>query len=233
MCAPHAGGTAHAYRSWPAALPDDVEVLAVQYPGRQDRLAELAAVTMDDLIRPIADALEPFVLEPLALFGHSMGAAVAYEVTLELERRHGQVVDLLTVSGSRAPHHREEEDRYALSDADLVEELRRLDDSFGDLLATPELLDLVLPAIRADFRLVSRYLRTPALPVRAPLLVFGGTDDPDVSPDELSRWRTCAGGAFDTRTFPGGHFYLTEERRVLDALVPWLPGRHPAGRHAS
>ncbi|EFE65520.1 thioesterase [Streptomyces viridosporus ATCC 14672] len=231
VCAPHAGGTAHAYRSWPAALPDDVEVLAVQYPGRQDRLAEPPAGTMDDLVRPIADALAPFVGEPLALFGHSMGASVAYEVTLELERRHGRVVDLLTVSGSCAPHRREEEDRHELDDAELVEELRRLDDSFDDLLAVPELLDLVLPSIRADFRLVSLYRRTPAVPVRAPLLVFGGTGDPDVSPEELREWHACAGGDFDTRTFPGDHFYLTDERPVLEALAPRLPGPRPPGPH--
>lgn len=233
VCAPHAGGTAHAYRDWPASLPDDVEVHAVQYPGRQDRLGEPAATSMTELVKPVADALEPFLSEPLALFGHSMGAVVAYEVTLELERRHGRVVDLLAVSGSRAPNHREEHDRHELSDADLIDELRRINDSFGELLAAPELLELVLPAIRADFRLVSRYLRTPPVPVRAPLLVLGGTADPDVSPEDLKQWRACASGAFGVRAFPGGHFYLADEQPVLDALVPWLPERRPATPRAS
>uniref|UniRef100_UPI000A376FAE thioesterase II family protein n=1 Tax=Streptomyces sp. NRRL B-24572 TaxID=1962156 RepID=UPI000A376FAE len=229
VCAPHAGGTAFAYRGWPAGLPGDTEVYAVQYPGRQDRLGEPAATTMDELVRPVADALEPFVGEPLALFGHSMGAVVAYEVTLELERRHGQVVDLLAVSGSRAPHHRERHDRHELDDADLVDELRRLNDSFGDLLDSPELLELVLPSIRADFGVVARYGRTQSEPVRAPLLALGGTEDPDVSPEDLRRWRACAGASFGTRLFPGGHFYLTDQRPVLDAVTPWLPGRQPGG----
>ncbi|CAL9395518.1 hypothetical protein SUDANB6_01350 [Streptomyces sp. enrichment culture] len=137
---------------------------------------------MDDLIGPIADTLEPFLGEPLALFGHSMGAVVAYEVTLELEHRHGQVIDLLAVSGSRAPHERENHDRHALDDAGLIEELRRLNADFADLLDSPELLELVLPSIRADFGVVAGYLRTPPVPVRAPLLVLGGSEDPDVSP---------------------------------------------------
>jgi pyochelin biosynthetic protein PchC len=225
VCAPHAGGTAQAYRTWPAGLPADVEVHGVQYPGRQDRLSDPAPHSMDDLIGPIADALEPFLGEPLALFGHSMGAVVAYEVTLELEHRHGQVIDLLAVSGSRAPHERENHDRHALDDAGLIEELRRLNADFADLLDSPELLELVLPSIRADFGVVAGYLRTPPVPVRAPLLVLGGSEDPDVSPEELSRWRACAGGAFGTRVLPGGHFYLDDEQPVLDQLTPWLPGR--------
>ncbi|MFJ5102593.1 thioesterase II family protein [Streptomyces sp. NPDC088554] len=233
VCAPHAGGTANAYRSWPAHLPSDVEVHALQYPGRQDRLAEPPAGSMDDLVRPVADAIEPLLTEPLALFGHSMGAVVAYEVTLELERRHGRGVDLLAVSGSPAPDHREEHDRHALDDASLVAELSRINTSFGELADEPELWDLVLPAIRADFRLVSRYRRTPPLPVHAPLLTLGGTDDPDVDIEGLRRWRACTDGAFAVRTFPGDHFYLADERPVLEALVSWLPGLHTALPHAS
>jgi pyochelin biosynthetic protein PchC len=224
VCAPHAGGTANAYRSWPAHLPDDVEVYALQYPGRQDRLAEPPADSMADLVRPVADALEPFLHEPLALFGHSMGAVVAYEVTLELERRHGRGVDLLAVSGSPAPDHREEHDRHTLDDAGLIDELSRINTSFGELADAPELWDLILPAIRADFRLVSRYRRTPALPVHAPLLALGGTADPDVGVEDLRRWRACADGAFALRTFTGDHFYLTDERPVLEVLTRWLPG---------
>ncbi|MFF0745883.1 thioesterase II family protein [Streptomyces sp. NPDC004111] len=225
VCAPHAGGTAHTYRTWPTGLPSDVEVHAVQYPGRQDRLGEPAPTSMADLVGPVADALEPFLGEPLALFGHSMGAIVAYETTLELERRHGKVVDLLAVSGSRAPHHREKHDRHELDDAELIEELRSLNDSFDDLLAAPELLDLVLPPIRADFGVVARYRRDTPVPVAAPLLALGGTTDPDVSPEDLHRWRACTHGAFGTRALTGGHFYLTDEQAVLDVLAPWLPTR--------
>jgi len=125
-------------------VPEDTGVYAVQYPGRQDRLREPPATSIEQLAGPIADALDPFTGSPLVLFGHSPGAIVAYEVTLELERRHGPVIDLLIVSGSRAPHERETDDKHLLSDRELAAEIERVDESFGELAQDPELLGLLV-----------------------------------------------------------------------------------------
>ncbi|MFB7476823.1 thioesterase II family protein [Kitasatospora sp. NPDC056184] len=230
VCAPHAGGTAQAYRGWPRGLPHDVEVHAVQYPGRQDRLAEDPVESMPEIVRSTADALEPFLGEPLVLFGHSMGAGVVYEVALELERRHGRPADLVIVSGSRAPHHRDPRDRDDLDDRTLIEEVRRLNRSFEELAAAPELLELVMPSIRADFKLAARYFRSPPVALRAPLLALGGIADPDVSPEDLAEWRACTTGRFAARTLPGDHFYLVDEGPVLDTIAPWLPGTRRTAR---
>ncbi|MBM7776032.1 pyochelin biosynthetic protein PchC [Actinokineospora baliensis] len=224
LCLPHAGGTAHAYRTWPTELPDDVAVLAVQYPGRQDRLAEPPATRIEDLVNPIADALAPYAGEPLVVFGHSMGASVGYELTVELERRHGPVVDLLVASGSIAPHHRDPHQAHTLPDAELLADVKRVNGSFAPLLEAPDLVELLLPTIRADYRLSQTYLRPQALAVQASLLALGGADDPDVSHNDLLSWSAVTAGTFTAQSLPGGHFYLAEhEQATLRALAAHFP----------
>ncbi len=228
VCAPHAGGTAQAYRTWPTGLPADVEVHGVQYPGRQDRLGEPAPSSMDDLTGPIADSLEPFLAEPLALFGHSMGAVVAYEVTLELERRHGQVVDLLAVSGSRAPHQRESHDRHILDDEGLIEELRRLNDGFVDLLDSPNSSNSSCPPSAPT----SASCPAICAPRRSPYALRCSCSAAARTPDVSPRGADLAGGPARPAPsvpalLPGGHFYLDDQQPVLDQLAPWLPAAVP------
>lgn len=223
VCLPHAGGTAGAYREWARALPPGIAVTGVQYPGRQDRIGEPGAQEMAEIVGPVADALDSMVGAPLALFGHSMGACVAYEVCLELERRHGDVVDLLVASGSRAPHRPEDEDLHLLSDDDLIAEVRRVNASFEALLEAPDLVELLLPTIRADYRLIESYVRSDPVALKAPIEVFSGRDDPDVGPDDLAEWACCTGTGWQVSTFPGGHFYLEDDRGpVLDVLAKHL-----------
>jgi pyochelin biosynthetic protein PchC len=224
VCFPHAGGTAQAFRTWSSWTPPGCELLAVQYPGRQDRLGEACAEDMPSLVAPIVDHLVPLTDRPLVLFGHSMGANVAYEVVLELERRRGGVVDLLVVSGARAPHRADPRRVHLLGDDEIVADVRRLNESFAKILDAPELVELLLPAIRADYRLSETYLRRDPIRVSAPVAVFGGIDDPDVSRNDLHEWSAVAGGRFEVRTFPGGHFYLADdEPTVVGELVSRLP----------
>lgn len=225
VCLPYAGGTAPAFRSWPTWLPPDVEVIAVQYPGRQDRFAEPCAGEMADLVTPIAQRLRHLTDAPLVVFGHSMGASVAYEVTVELERLNGSsAVNLLVVSGNSPPHRTDSDDTHQLSDAELIEEVRRHNSSFTEALESPELVELLLPMIRADYRVSETYLRTNPAPVSAPVLACGGDADPDVDAADLADWSVVASGAFDTMTFPGGHFYLADdEGSVVSALASRLP----------
>jgi pyochelin biosynthetic protein PchC len=223
VCLPHAGGTAGVYREWADHLPSGVAVSGVQYPGRQDRIGEQGAQDMAELSGPIADALEPLVGEPLVQFGHSMGACAAYEVCLELERRHGAVVDLLVVSGSRAPHRSDDDSLHLLPDDQLIAEIRRVNHAFDALLEAPDLVELLLPTIRTDYRLIETYHRPEPIALRAPIEVLGGDEDPDVDPDDLARWASCTTAHCHVSTFPGGHFYLDEDRGpVLEALAGHL-----------
>ncbi|WP_345623582.1 thioesterase II family protein [Streptomyces ziwulingensis] len=226
VCFPHAGGTAQAFRSWPERLPPGTGMFAVQYPGRQDRFSEPLIDDIDGLTGPLVAALEPFVGEPLVLLGHSMGAFVAYETTVELERRHGRVVDQLVVSGVCPPHRKPPHQVHRQSDEALVADVRRVNASFADLLANPELMRVLLPMIRADYRLSETYRRDEPVPVEARLLAAGGIEDSEVGRQGLLAWSSCAAGHFEVLVQPGGHFYLFDD---ADAFTASLAERLPGG----
>ncbi|MDH6486624.1 alpha/beta fold hydrolase [Streptomyces sp. SAI-127] len=219
VCLPHAGGTANTYTSWPALLPSDIGVYAVQYPGRQDRYGEPAADSIEKMADEIASAVEPFTDEPLTVFGHSMGAYVAYEVAVELERRRGPVVDLLVVSGVTAPHRKQPGEVHRLPDAEFAAEVARDNESFADLLASPELVEVLLPMIRDDYRLFEIYQPGDPPAVRAPVLATGGVEDPDVDHAGLASWGELTTGGFDVGAFPGGHFYLVDNEAALAGRI--------------
>ena len=217
VCLPHAGGAATFFQPWAALMSPGVELHAVRYPGRQDRLDEPCVEDMDELADAVAAALTPLLDRPLALFGHSMGAAVAYEVAVRLESRHGFVPRRLLVSGRQAPHLAETEDYSGHSDEELVAELR----AFGNLdrgaLDVPAIRELLLPAVRADFRLISAY--RPAAPPKVDTGIVGytGLSDPGCPIDGARAWSQLSRGGFELKVFPGGHFYLAEQRAALVA----------------
>ncbi|MCP3804551.1 alpha/beta fold hydrolase [Allokutzneria sp. A3M-2-11 16] len=214
VCFAHAGGGPSAFRSWHDGLPADVEVLGVRYPGRQDRLAEDCVAEMHPLADAIASAITPLLDKPLVFFGHSMGAWVAYEVALRLRRDHGFSLDQLLVSGQVPPHRREPGGDDPGTDA-VIAEVQRLGGYDAQLFEDPELRELVLPAILADFSLVRTYAGDPLAVVDAPVVAYFGEQDEDARPEEVRAWaeRTTAGYA--QRSFPGGHFYLAEHEAEL------------------
>ncbi|MER7715433.1 alpha/beta fold hydrolase [Streptomyces flaveolus] len=221
LCFPHAGGTAQLFHGWPAQLPPDVEVLAVRYPGRQDRLAEACIEDMATLADTIDTALGPWLDRPLALFGHSMGACVAYEVALRLEAR-GIVAEHLLVSAHEAPQWAEHVAPHEVDDDTLISRVRRLGDLHSEAYDIPELRGLLLPALRSDYRLIEGYHPPNPTPVKAPITAYVGEDDPSCVLDGVLAWSgLTAPGSFALRSFPGDHFYLVarEEEVVADVAA--------------
>ncbi|WP_327136096.1 alpha/beta fold hydrolase (plasmid) [Streptomyces sp. NBC_01343] len=220
VCLPHAGGGASAYQGWARHLPPAVELLAVQYPGRQDRLAEPCSETMEESAGAAAAALAALPVLPTVVFGHSMGALVAYETTLRLGRHapHAAPVHLF-VSGTAAPH-RDREELPALDDASLVAYTRRQGGAEPEVYEIPELRELLLPSLRADFRLLTDYVpvKEPAR-TSVPVTAFGGDRDTGCPPEELASWGELTTAEFTSRVFPGGHFYLQGQEERLTALV--------------
>jgi pyochelin biosynthetic protein PchC len=216
LCLPHAGGSASFFHGWGHAFGDDVEVLAVRYPGRQERIAEEPLTAIEELADALADELTPCLGAPLAVFGHSMGASVGYELALRLQARHHIAPDLLMVSCRKAPHLLTPRTAALGGDAALVDEVRRLGGTDAALLDDEGLRELVLPAIRADFGAVARYAARPGVPLGCPVVGYVGASDPDIRADEVAAWAGIAPKGFDLKVLPGGHFYLVDER---DALV--------------
>lgn len=217
VCFPHAGGSASSCLSVSTALSPAVDVLAVQYPGRQDRLDETCIDSITELADAVTAQLGPWADRPLMLFGHSMGATVAFEVALRLERE-GVVPLAVFVSGRGAPS-RPRAEKVLRTDGEIVAELKALGGTAATALEDEELLQLALPAIRSDFTAVATYRYAGAARLRAPIQAHIGLDDPRVTVEEARAWEDHTSGGFALHTYPGGHFYLDEHApRVIEAI---------------
>jgi surfactin synthase thioesterase subunit len=214
---PHAGGSASYFHPLSAALGDDVEVLAVQYPGRQDRRHEPLVADVEELADRITRALLPWA-GPVALFGHSMGATVAYEVARRLEEGGSPVASLI-VSARRAPSVVRVDAFHELSDDDLLTEVGALGGSDAALALDEELMRLTLPVLRNDFRAVANYRCTHTEPLSSPITALVGKADPRVTVGEVEEWRRHTDGDFSLHVFDGGHFYLAEHSAAVMSLL--------------
>lgn len=208
LCFPYAGGRAALFRRWPAGLPASVEVWAVQLPGRVPRLREPALRDASELVERVVAAAHAHPGPPWALFGHSMGALLAYEAARQLERS-GERPRHLFVSGQRAPHL--PSGTAWLHPLDDREFLRRLDALGGtppEILAHGELMSLLLPALRADVELVERYGLAGDGVLDTPITAFGGDRDQEVPPQDVAAWGRHTRAPFACALFPGDHFFV-------------------------
>jgi len=220
FCVAYAGGGSSVFRGWDGCLPSSVQLCPVQLPGRESRLADPPYTRLPLLLPALADGLSPALDKPFALFGHSMGALVAFEFARYLRRNRMPEPTRLFVSGHRAPHLPYPRPYvHQLSDDRLLDELRRFRGTPEALLENAELMELILPAIRADFAICETYDYLAESPLEVSITAFGGLDDSDASPDDLSLWHTQTRARFRLRLFPGSHFFLhTAQASLLDVL---------------
>jgi medium-chain acyl-[acyl-carrier-protein] hydrolase len=220
FCFPYAGGNPWIFRAWSDGLPMDIEVHAIQLPGRGARLQEAAFTRLPPLVQALAHGLLPLLDKPFAFFGHSLGAVVSFELVRQLRKEQWPEPVRMVVSACGAPQLLEPGPiRHTLSDSDFLEELRRLNGTPRAVLENAELMGLLLPVLRADFAVYETYQYQPEPPLHCPITVFGGLRDSGVRRRDLEAWHAQTRAACTLRLLPGDHFYLhSAEALLLRAL---------------
>jgi surfactin synthase thioesterase subunit len=233
FCIPYAGVGASVYRPWGRALPPDIEVCALQLPGREGRLRETPFRDLSALLDALVPAIRSWLDVPFAFFGHSMGALVAFEVVRRLRHEGLGESTALFVSGRRAPDLPKRHPPIShLPDREFVEEVvRRYDGIPKEVMAHQELLDLLVPGLKADLALLEAYTFRAGPPLDCALTAFGGRQDAEASDAELVAWRAQTRGPFTVRIFEGGHFFVQAALpQIAQAVVEGLAAqREPRG----
>lgn len=218
FCFHCAGGSSSIYRSW-IGVNADVQVVPVELPGRGTRTAEPLPMQFDKLCQMVTEVLLSVNHDRrFVLFGHSMGAAIAFEVACLMEQKYGVQPDKVVVAGRHAPHHPDPSPfRSTMDDEALVRELRRLEGTPQEVLENEELLRYLLPIIRRDYRL-HEYYEYQGRQVEAPLIAHAGKMDQDAPESTMRYWKEMARGAFHIREFAGNHFFI-RNREYAEALM--------------
>ncbi|WP_434599541.1 thioesterase II family protein [Streptomyces sp. A5-4] len=228
-CLPHAGGAASAYRDWSTQLPAWLEVVAVQLPGREHRVAEPPTFSPEDTAAAVEADLSAHPDRSIVLFGHSMGGLLAFEVARLLARDGGPAPTGLFVSGSEHPAAKEHTDPAVsqLSDPELLDWAVALGGMPAWVVAEPQMHELVLPILRADCAWLENHVYRAAAPLACPITVMAGEADPHVGITGLRAWQMETTGNFRMRRHPGGHFYADDKLPevlggVADDVRGWL-----------
>jgi medium-chain acyl-[acyl-carrier-protein] hydrolase len=217
---PYAGASAAFYRSWSRELPSWIEVSPVELPGRGARVREKPVSRMSALVDECAAAITVGEEQRFAFFGHSLGAIIAFETAVRLQESHESTPVRLFVSAHRAPHLPLNTGlSHHLSDDLFLKRVHGLGGLSDEVLAHPELMHIVLPALRADFTLYETYERNRLSLLHVPISAFGGTADSNVPDTSLRPWKDHTAQECEIRTFPGGHFFLHSARSELLAEI--------------
>ncbi|MDI2031367.1 alpha/beta fold hydrolase [Saccharopolyspora sp. TS4A08] len=232
VCFPHAGGSASFFHPLAPRFAPDTDVVSLQYPGRQDRRKEPFVEDIESLADLLADEIAALSDKPTVFFGHSMGAALAFETAHRLEQRGTRAPRSVIASGRRGPATVRDEEVHKRDDEGVIAELKKLNGTDMAIFGDEELLRMALPAIRNDYRAIESYRCEESKALRAPIVVLTGDQDPKTTRAEAEAWEKHTEGAFRLREFTGGHFFLTEHQvEVNREIETELAAARRAGEH--
>lgn len=222
LCFPYAGGGASIYSNWIKKLQNDVTVCSIQLPGREDRIIEAPYTHMKELLKELNNQIIQLKNNKIFIFGHSMGAKIAYEAAKILEY-HNITVNHLIVSGSRVPHIPETNPISHLSDKKFKNKIASFGVTPKEIIQNEDLFNFFLPMLRADFILDETYYNDKIEMLSCPITSFYGKEDQDANYETISKWKEYTKSNFDYETFEGGHFFLkNQEEKVLSKITKIL-----------
>lgn len=217
---PFAGGNASAFLPWQAALGPRLELRVAQLPGRGVRLFDPPVADLDELVAQLTRAVAELADRPFLFFGHSLGALLAFETARQLRRTGRPAPASLWVSGAEGPQTRLLRRRlHQLEEVELIEALREYNGTASEMLADRELMQLVLPGVRADFALSERYVYRPEAPLDLPISVLLGEADEFVEPERAAGWAAESSRPITVHRFPGDHFFLNDHQQAIADLI--------------
>jgi len=220
FCFPYSGGNSSFYRGWENYFPSQIDIGAVEYPGRNNRIEEKPYTQLSSLVTILLKELHNYFLEiPFAFFGHSLGGIVSFEIAQKLVH-YDVFPSALFISACEAPQEINSVDKISkLAEREFVEKLRKFGNTPEEILQNEELIRLLLPTMRADFELAESYIYEVNPPLDIPIYVLGGIDDEIVSPQKLQGWSTHTTATFETHLFPGGHFFVRDNLTLVSKII--------------
>lgn len=217
LCLPYAGSSSAIFRDWVPALAPAISVVPIELPGRGARRSQPCFTTVEQAVNSLVKEVSPHFNGPYALFGHSMGALIAYELCRSIAKLGiSPLPTRLFVSGCPAPHTRiTTREKSALPDNEFIEELRQLKGTPSEILDDPQLMKILMPMLRSDFHLVETYKHASGPLVDCPVTVLAGSADVDMTHEAIDGWREVCARQLNTHVLPGDHFFLHSSKDLL------------------
>lgn len=228
ICFHPAGGSASQFRTWPAHLPGEISILALQLPGREERFNERKITEFSSLIPIIAEQFMSHLTTPYVIVGHSLGALIGFEIVRHFQLTKQQLPEFLVIAAKEPPTVHKIPSRPEIMDDEwLLRRLKSYSSVPEDLFQFDEFKEIFMPYIRSDFLLLNSYRYNSSPQLKVPVIALHGNEDRTVELNKIRSWSNLTGHSFKLKTFKGGHFFIRDsEKEVLKYLYSFFKTRN-------